>query len=72
MVRREDTGQPVGLAFDRETVRTLRDRIAERIRALIIDGGLTPGDRLVEPELARLLGVSRTPCLLYTSPSPRD
>ena len=61
MARREETGQPVGLAFDRETVRTLRDRIAERIRSLIIDGGLTPGDRLVEPDLARRLGVSRTP-----------
>jgi DNA-binding GntR family transcriptional regulator len=61
MTRREETGQPVGLAFDRETVRTLRDRIAERIRSLIIDGGLTPGDRLVEPDLARRLGVSRTP-----------
>lgn len=42
MTRKEETGQPVGLAFDRETVRTLRDRIAERIRSLIIDGGLTP------------------------------
>jgi DNA-binding GntR family transcriptional regulator len=52
---------PADLAFDREEMRTLRDRIAERIRSLIIDGGLTPGDRLVEPDLAKRLGVSRTP-----------
>lgn len=61
MVRGGVVGQDAVLAFDREAVRTLRDRIAERIRGLIIDGTLTPGDRLVEPELARRLGVSRTP-----------
>ncbi|MBK7256473.1 MAG: GntR family transcriptional regulator [Ignavibacteriae bacterium] len=60
-MRQEDAGRPGGLAFDREEVRTLRDRIADRIRTLIIDGGLTPGDRLVEPDLATRLGVSRTP-----------
>jgi len=49
------------LGFDPEAVRTLRDRIAARIRALIIDGSITPGERLVEPGLARRLGVSRTP-----------
>jgi DNA-binding GntR family transcriptional regulator len=49
------------LGFDRDDVKTLRDRIAERIRALIIDGRLTPGERLVEPDLARQLGISRTP-----------
>ena len=51
----------VDLGLDREAVKTLRDRIAERIRSLIIDGRITPGERLVEPDLARQLGVSRTP-----------
>ncbi|MCC6396443.1 MAG: GntR family transcriptional regulator, partial [Bacteroidetes bacterium] len=49
------------LGFDAETVKTLRDRIADRIRESIIDGRITPGERLVEPDLARRLGVSRTP-----------
>jgi DNA-binding GntR family transcriptional regulator len=56
----ESAGQ-AALSFDLEEVRTLRDRIAERIRSLIIDGALMPGDRLVEPDLAKRLGVSRTP-----------
>ena len=39
----------------------LRDRIANSIRTSIIDGRIKPGERLTEPEVARLLGVSRTP-----------
>ena len=39
----------------------LRERIAESIRASIIDGRIKPGERLTEPEVAKLLGVSRTP-----------
>lgn len=39
----------------------LRDRIADSIRTSIIDGRIKPGERLTEPEVAKLLGVSRTP-----------
>lgn len=35
--------------------------VAEVIRQAIVDGGLAPGARLKEEELARELGVSRTP-----------
>lgn len=42
-------------------VAPLRDRIADSIRSSIIDGRVKPGERLTEPEVAKLLGVSRTP-----------
>lgn len=42
-------------------VAPLRDRIADSIRKSIIDGRVKPGERLTEPEVAQLLGVSRTP-----------
>ena len=35
--------------------------VYERLRALIIDGRLAPGTRLVETDIASRLGVSRTP-----------
>src|SRR5678809_266639 len=35
--------------------------VYERLRALIIDGRLAPGTRIVETEVAARLGVSRTP-----------
>jgi len=35
--------------------------VAEAIRQAIVDGGLAPGARLKEEELARELGISRTP-----------
>ncbi len=57
-------GRPAeaGLAHVRlEAVKPLRDRIAEMIRESIIDGKIRPGERLVEPDLASRLGVSRTP-----------
>ena len=44
-----------------DDIKPLRDRIAENIRSLIIEGGINPGERLREPELAGQLGVSRTP-----------
>jgi DNA-binding GntR family transcriptional regulator len=44
-----------------EEVKPLRDRVAEMIRESIIDGKIRPGERLVEPDLAARLGVSRTP-----------
>ncbi len=44
-----------------ETHQSLRERIVARLRAAIIAGDLPPKTRLMEPELARRLGVSRTP-----------
>lgn len=39
----------------------LRDRVYEALEELIIDGTLSPGDRLLEAELAEQLSVSRNP-----------
>lgn len=39
----------------------MRDKVYERLRGAIVNGGLKPGERLVERQLAELLGVSRTP-----------
>jgi DNA-binding GntR family transcriptional regulator len=40
---------------------SLRERIVARLRRAIITGELAPKSRLLEPELARQLNVSRTP-----------
>lgn len=37
------------------------NRVAQRIRELIVEGVLTPGSRVAEASLAERLGVSRTP-----------
>lgn len=42
-------------------VEPLTERVARTLREAIVDGKLTPGERLSVPELARRLGVSRTP-----------
>lgn len=39
----------------------MHERVYQRIRDMIVDGRLGPGDRLVETALASHLGVSRTP-----------
>ncbi|KAA0256932.1 GntR family transcriptional regulator [Deferribacter autotrophicus] len=39
----------------------LREKIADKIRTDIIKGVYKDGDRLVEPKLAEILGISRTP-----------
>src|ERR1043165_1414211 len=39
----------------------LPEQVAERLRVLILECRLAPGARLVERDLADLLGVSRTP-----------
>ena len=39
----------------------LRQRVLDTLREAIISGGFAPGDRLVEEELCRQLGVSRGP-----------
>jgi len=41
--------------------RSLRERIVARLRAAIVAGDLPPKSRLMEPELAKRLSVSRTP-----------
>lgn len=44
-----------------DNIKPLRDLVFEAIREAIITGSLTPGDRLMEIQLAETLGVSRTP-----------
>ncbi|MBX9840479.1 MAG: GntR family transcriptional regulator [Xanthobacteraceae bacterium] len=39
----------------------LHEEVASRLRALIIRGGLQPGEQIVEADLCEALGVSRTP-----------
>src|SRR5512138_2441379 len=40
---------------------TLREKILETIRDAIMSGGLKPGEKVAEPELADRFGISRTP-----------
>jgi DNA-binding GntR family transcriptional regulator len=47
--------------FRLEEVKPLRDRIVASIRDSIIAGKIKPGERLLEPDVAKMLGVSRTP-----------
>ena len=51
-----DSRLPVG-----ESHLPLRDVVATELRRLILDGGLKPGERLIEDRLAQQLGVSRNP-----------
>ncbi|MEL7544592.1 MAG: GntR family transcriptional regulator, partial [Pseudomonadota bacterium] len=41
--------------------RSLHDELIERMRALITDGSLTPGEKVPEKALCAQFGVSRTP-----------
>jgi DNA-binding GntR family transcriptional regulator len=41
--------------------KTIRQKVYEHVRASILDGELQPGDRLVEAEIGRSIGTSRTP-----------
>lgn len=41
--------------------RTLHDELLDRLRALIVDGELVPGEKVPEKELCQRFGVSRTP-----------
>jgi len=45
----------------RSSHQPLRDSVATEIRRLILDGTLSPGERLIEDRLAEQLGVSRNP-----------
>jgi DNA-binding GntR family transcriptional regulator len=53
----------VGKIFDGHPplARTASNAAAEMIRQAIVDGRLSPGERLTEERLARELGISRTP-----------
>ena len=41
--------------------RTLHDELLERLRQMIVDGDMTPGEKVPEKELCARFGVSRTP-----------
>jgi DNA-binding GntR family transcriptional regulator len=53
-----DQGQPKELKLERNS---LKDQTTDLVRAYIISGRIPPGTKLVERELARLLGTSRMP-----------
>jgi DNA-binding GntR family transcriptional regulator len=46
---------------DNDTRTTAQEPIVDQLRALILDHHFSPGQRLVQSELAKQLGVSRTP-----------
>lgn len=48
-------------AYPRITRRTLHEEVLERLRDMIIEGRLTPGQRINEGAVGAQLGVSRTP-----------
>lgn len=49
------------IKFELEEVKPLRDKIIASIREAIIEGRIKAGERLTEPDVAKTLGVSRTP-----------
>ena len=49
--------QPIQL----DSYKPLRELVCENIRQAIIDGTFSPGERLMEIQLADEMGVSRTP-----------
>ncbi len=46
---------------DRRSRRPLHEEAAERLRDLIVEGELTPGERITEQSLCDRMGLSRTP-----------
>lgn len=57
-----DLHTPEPAAFEPPILRrTLHDEAVARLRDMIIDGRLMPGDRVNEGDVGRMLGVSRTP-----------
>ena len=60
------------ITIDRTSPVPLYFQLAQHFESAIRSGALKVGARLEnEVQLAEMLGLSR-PCLLYTSPSPRD
>lgn len=58
-MRMEKAGEETGGASPRR--RSLSETAAARLRELIVEGVLAPGERLMETVLAARLGISRTP-----------
>lgn len=52
--------RPAPLLKINKTAASLRQQVIESLRAAVISGGLSPGQRLTERELTEMLGVSRT------------
>lgn len=52
--------EPLPAIAIRKFAAPLREQVLESLRQAVIDGRLTPGERLVERELVESLGVSRT------------
>jgi len=50
---------PLNLTIERQAA-PLRQQVVENLRAAIISGQLPPGERLTEPNLTQMMGVSRT------------
>jgi DNA-binding GntR family transcriptional regulator len=51
----------MNIDFKTDDLKPLREKIATSIRDSIIEGRIKPGERLTEPEVAGILGISRTP-----------
>lgn len=51
----------LNISLNIDEIKPLREIIVSKIRELIINGTIKPGERLLEPNVAKMLGVSRTP-----------
>lgn len=51
----------VGVILPLKARVTVKDSVYQTLRALILDGALSPGERLVEADLGRQFGASNTP-----------
>jgi DNA-binding GntR family transcriptional regulator len=56
MVRHDRKSSPLLIEHE-----NLDDKIYARLKGLIADGAITPGERILQEKLAREMGVSRTP-----------
>ncbi len=54
-------GKSINMKLKIKKYNPLRKDIVDALRELIISGDLQPGERLIEPDIAEKLGVSRTP-----------
>lgn len=61
MTSEAETTSQASELYPRITRRTLHDEVLERLRDMIIEGRLAPGQRINEGQVGAQLGVSRTP-----------